>query len=134
MTVLYEHDVARAALGAVSSVFTSLGRYLLFLDENFRIVHAPRAMRDLLGADMIGPLDGRPVADLLGRELFGNGAPLRDALMGGERREGWRALLHTTHGIRPLAISAAPLVSESGAFDARVKYVVMILPAEDDHF
>jgi len=135
MSVLYEHDVARAALGVVDGVFASLGRYVLFLDESFRIVHAPPTMRELLGTDSVGPLEGRPIADLLGKELFGNGAPLRDALSGGERREGWRALLQTTHGIRPLAISAAPLTADDqGAFDARVKYAVMILPAEDDHF
>jgi DNA-binding NtrC family response regulator len=135
MTVLYEHDVARAALGAIDGVFASLGRYVLFLDDHFRIVHAPATMRELLGAESVGPLEGRPIADLLGKELFGSNAPLRDALTAGERREGWRALLQTTHGIRPLAISAAPMSDdERGAFDARVRYAVMILPAEEDHF
>lgn len=135
MTVLYEHDVSRAALAAVNTVFSSLGRYLLFLDENLRMAYATASMRELLGADVASPLEGRPVADLLGKELFGSGAPLREALLGGERREGWRALLHTTHGIRPLSITAAPLVDDAnGAFDARLRYVVAILPAEEDHF
>ena len=108
MTVSYEHDVARAAFGVVSAVFTSLGRYLLCLDENFRVVHASPTMRELLNGDAFGPLEGRPVADLLGKDLFGTDAAMRDALLAGERREGWRALLQTTQGIRPLAITAAP--------------------------
>lgn len=135
MTAVIEPDVARVALTAIDSVFTSLGRYLLCLDQNFRVVHASASMRELLGGDMFGPLDGRPVADLLGKELFGNGAPLRDALLAGERREGWRALLQTAHGITPLSITAAPLQNEaSGVCDPRVKYIVVVLPAEDEHF
>jgi DNA-binding NtrC family response regulator len=135
MTVSYEHDVARAAFGVVSAVFTSLGRYLLCLDENFRVVHASPTMRELLNGDAFGPLEGRPVADLLGKDLFGTDAAMRDALLAGERREGWRALLQTTQGIRPLAITAAPLVVDSSLpCDPRVKYVVAVLPAEEDHF
>ena len=135
MTVAYDVDPGRAALAAVSNVFNSLGRYLLCLDENFRVVYATTSMRELLGGETFGPLDGRPVSDLLGKELFGVDAPLRDALQSGERREGWRALLQTTQGIRPLSITAAPLQNDpTGACDPRVRYVVVILPAEDDHF
>jgi DNA-binding NtrC family response regulator len=135
MTVSLEHDVARASFGLVSAVFTSLGRHLLCLDENFRVLHASPSMRELLGGETYGPLEGRPVADLLGKDLFGQDAPLRDALLSGERREGWRALLHTAQGIRPLAITAAPLSAEAGAAcDPRARYLVMILPAEEDHF
>jgi DNA-binding NtrC family response regulator len=135
MTVIGEHDVARASFGLVSAVFTSLGRSLLCLDENFRVLHASPGVRDLLGGETFGPLERRPVADLLGKDLFGPDAPLRDALLAGERREGWRALLHTAQGIRPLAISAAPMNEEAAAAcDPRARYLVLILPAEDDHF
>lgn len=134
MLVGQDHELARAALSAVSNVVASLGRHLLCLDDTFRIVFASASMRDLLGGETFGPLEGRPVADVLGKELFGVGAPLRDALIAGERREGWRALLQTTQGIRPLSITAAPMMQDAtGACDARVKYVVLILPAEDDH-
>jgi DNA-binding NtrC family response regulator len=135
MTVTYEHDVARAAFGVVSAVFSSLGRHLLCLDENFRVLHASPSIRELLGGETFGPLEGRPVSDLLGKELFGPGAPLRDALLAGERREGWRALIQTTQGITPLAITSAPLALEgASACDPRSRYVVMVLPAEEDHF
>ena len=134
MSSTFEPDVARATLAAVSSVFASLGRHLLCLDENFRVVYASSSVRELIGTE-VGPLEGRPVADLLGKELFGNGAPLRDALLSGERREGWRALLQTSHGIRPLSITAAPLVVDPGVTcDPRMKYLVVILPSEEDHF
>lgn len=128
MSVLIENDT-RSLLPTIDSVFESLGRYVLFLDESFRIVHAPQTMRELLGAESVGPLESRPIAELLGKELFGPGAPLRDALTAGERREGWRALLQTAHGIRQLTLSAAPF-----AGDEKFKYVVLILPAEDEHF
>jgi transcriptional regulator with PAS, ATPase and Fis domain len=135
MSVTLEPEIARLALGAVSNVFASLGRYLLCLDDGFRVVHASPQMRELLGGETFGPLEGRPVADLLGKELFGTGAPLREALTAGERREGWRALLQTTHGIRPLSLTAAPLLADpTGVCDVRVKYVVVVLPAEEDHF
>lgn len=135
MTVAWDSDVGRVTFAAVSNVFTSLGRYLLCLDESLRVVHASAGMRDLFGGDSIGSLEGRPVADLLGKDLFGAGAPLREALLAGERREGWRALLQTTYGIRPLSITAAPLLPDpTGSCDSRVKYVVVVLPAEEDHF
>ena len=108
MTVTYEQEVARLAFGAISNVLASLGRSLLCLDENFRITHASDGVRELLNGDCRGSLEGRPVADLLGKELFGTGAPLREALLAGDRREGWRALLQTTHGITPLSVTAAP--------------------------
>ncbi len=135
MIVSSESEASRVALAAVNSVFASLGRYLLCLDENFRVVFASSTMRELLGGDSFGPLEGRPVADLLGKELFGAGAPLREALSAGERREGWRALLQTTQGIRPLSITTAPLETEAlGLCDSRVRFIVVVLPAEEDHF
>ena len=130
-----ETDVSRTALSAVSGVFASLGRHLLCLDENLRVVFATPNFRELIGGETYGPLEGRPVSDLLGKDLFGPGGPLREALASGERREGWRALLQTAHGIRPLSITTAPLVVASpGMWDPRICFLVVILPAEEDHF
>ncbi len=135
MTVTWDQDVSRISLAAVSNVFTSLGRHLLCLDENFRVIHASEGVRELLGGESFGTLEGRPVADVLGKELFGNGAPLREALLSGERREGWRALLQSAHGITPLSITAAPLLPDPVATcDPRIRYVIVVLPAEEDHF
>src|SRR5215212_2477819 len=110
---------------SVDAVFASLGRFLLFLDDGFRVLHASPGLREAIDGNTIGPLEGRPVADILGRELFGPGAPLRVALTSGERREGWRALLATSHGIIPMAITAAPLESDD------VRFVIVLRPAED---
>ncbi|HEX6083531.1 MAG TPA: sigma 54-interacting transcriptional regulator [Thermoanaerobaculia bacterium] len=130
---MYEHDVSRGAFSVVSAVFSSLGRHLLCLDENFRVLHASPTLRDLLCTD--AALEGRPIADILGPELFGGGGPMRDALLAGERREGWRALIQTTNGIRPLAVTCAPLLQDgSPACDPRGRYVVMVMAAEEDHF
>ncbi|HVR38321.1 MAG TPA: sigma-54 dependent transcriptional regulator, partial [Thermoanaerobaculia bacterium] len=122
MTTLAPHSEI-----AVDAVFASLGRYLLCLDELFRVVHASPGLREAIDGDAIGPLEGRPVADILGRELFGPGAPLREALVAGERGEGWRALLATSHGIRPMAITAAAFKGDV------VRFIIVLRSAEEDH-
>ena len=100
MTVL--DDVG--ALEAVSAVFGSLGRILLCLDAGFRVLHASSGL---------GDVTGKPIADLLGVELFGEGGTLRQALLAGERREGWRAFLRGRDGLQLLSLSAAPFVYHS---------------------
>lgn len=133
MTVGVDLDLTRNVFSITSRVFASLGRSLLWLDDGFRVVHASPILRELLG-ETVGPLEGRPVADLLGRELFATGAPMREALLAGERREGWRTLIQTAHGIRPLAVTAAPLLPDhDSGIDPRVRYLVVVTAAEDDH-
>ncbi|MFL6199336.1 MAG: sigma-54 interaction domain-containing protein [Thermoanaerobaculia bacterium] len=112
-------------LVGVSTVFESLGRELLCLDPDLRIVHVSEGLDPELA--------GRPVKDVLGPELFGEQGPLRRALLAGERREGWSATLDTGHGTpRRLSLSVAPIRHHpSGVCDPRVAYVVMLRPAEE---
>lgn len=128
---LTDHHAARVALGVLSAVFASLGRIVICLDGNFRVVHAPDALREALSDGVPGNLEGRPIADIVGKDLFGPGAPLRDALLSGERREGWSVYLPTAHGLRAVSVSAAPLC-ETQSCDPRVRYVVVLFPADDD--
>lgn len=128
---LLETEAARAAMGALTTVFASLGRIAVCLDASFRVIHAPDALRDAFREDLAGALEGRPIADILGKDLFAPGAPLREALLAGERREGWRLYLRSAHGLRALTVSVAPIATSAAGCDPKVRYLV-ILNASDE--
>jgi DNA-binding NtrC family response regulator len=112
------------ALSAVSAVFGSIGRVLICLDETFHVVHASTTANGIVG---------RPVSELLGEELFGPAGTLRALLKKGEMREGWRAAMHNGDEARLMSLTAAPFLrDESGACDPRVRYVLVLRPAEED--
>ena len=128
-----ERDESAAALIAVSTVLESLGRALICLDRDFRIVHTSSSLRELTGgADLV--LQHRPIAELLGEELFAPDGAVRHALERGERREGWRAtMLLPDATTRVVSCSAAPFKpDERGICDPNVAYVIIVRPAEED--
>ncbi len=112
---------------AVSAVFGSFGRALICVDPDFRVVHTSAGLGQL-------DADGRPVAELLGSELFAVDGALRHALERGERREGWRASLALPDGTtRLVSCSAAPFQHpDQDICDPRVAYVIIVRPAEED--
>lgn len=128
---LLETEAARAAMGALTTVFASLGRIAVCLDASFRVIHAPDALRDAFREDLAGALEGRPIADILGKDLFGPGAPLREALLAGERRDGWRLYLRSAHGLRAFSVAVAPLASNAAGCDPKVKYLVILSQGDD---
>ncbi len=122
------------ALAAVSSAFASLGRVFFCVDASFHVLHASSQLDRLVGDGASHRAEDRPLADLLGTELFGPAGTLRQLMLAGERREGWRSSL-TVPGAAPRAVSvtAAPFCAEPGAVcDPRVAYVVVLRPAEED--
>ena len=122
------------ALAAVSSAFASLGRVFFCVDASFHVLHASSQLDRLVGDGASHRAEDRPLADLLGSELFGPAGTLRQLMLAGERREGWRSSL-TVPGAAPRAVSvtAAPFCAEPGAVcDPRVAYVVVLRPAEED--
>jgi len=122
------------ALAAVSSAFASLGRVFFCVDASFHVLHASSHLDRLVGDGAARRAEDRPLADLLGTELFGPAGTLRQLMLAGERREGWRSSL-TVPGAAPRAVSvtAAPFCAEPGAVcDPRVAYVVVLRPAEED--
>jgi transcriptional regulator with GAF, ATPase, and Fis domain len=121
-------------MAAVSAAFGSLGRVCLGLDADFRIRHVSDHLDDLLGPGAARRYLGVPVDELVGPELFGPAGPLRQALLAGERREGWRASLRVEPtGSRLVSLSAAPMEhDEGGACDPEALYIVVLRPAEDD--
>ncbi|MBX7187252.1 MAG: sigma-54 dependent transcriptional regulator [Vicinamibacteria bacterium] len=126
--------VREAAIAGVSAAFASLGRVFICVDNGFRVVHASSLLDRLIGAGASEDAAGRPLADLLGADLFGPAGTLRQLLLAGERREGWRSML-TVGSERPrlVSLTAAPFQSEPGSpCDPRVAYIVVLRPAEED--
>ena len=134
MTDQGSNPVLRAAIAGVSAAFDSLGRVFLCVDNSFRVVHASSRIDRLIGAGASDEAAGRPLAELLGAELFGPAGTLRQLLLAGERREGWRSML-TVGPERPrlVSLTAAPFQSDPGSpCDPRVAYIVVLRPAEED--
>jgi len=120
-------------LEGVNTVFESLGRGLICLTPDFRVLQASPGLDRLLATEVAESLTGRPVEEVLGEELFGAGAGLREALEAGEKREGWGATLSAPgERPRPVSLSAAPLRHDlSSLCDPRVGYLVVVRPAEE---
>jgi transcriptional regulator with GAF, ATPase, and Fis domain len=123
----------RAAWQGVSAAFAALGRVFVCLDRDFRVLHASESLDRVLEPGAAARAEGRPVEELLGRELFGAGGALRQALQAGERREGWRASLIVESGPRLVSVTTAPLAgADDPVCDPRVAYVVVLRPADED--
>jgi DNA-binding NtrC family response regulator len=123
-----------AAIAGVSSAFASLGRVFFCADASFHVLHASSHLDRMLGPGAAARATGRPLQDILGSELFGSAGTLRQLLLAGERREGWRSSL-TVPGSAPrlVSVTAAPFCAEpEGVCDPRVAYVIVLRPAEED--
>jgi DNA-binding NtrC family response regulator len=117
---------------AMSGVFESLGRALLCVDAEFRVVHASPGLDAVAGPGAADRAAGQMLQDVFGPELFGPGGTLRQALLAGERREGWGASIRTLAERRLLSLSAAPVTGiDSPLCDPRVAYIVVVRSGED---
>jgi transcriptional regulator with GAF, ATPase, and Fis domain len=123
-----------AAFGALGVAFGSLGRVCMALDERLHVMHVSGALDGLLGPGAAEAWRGRPVADLLGEELFGPSGTLRQALQAGERREGWRAWLPAgPSGSRLCSVTAAPLLhGDSEVCPPEAAFLLVLRPADAD--
>ena len=121
------------AFAAVNAAFGSLGRICMALDGELRIRHVSERIESLLGAGAAARIAGAPVETVLGVELFGPDGPLRQALLAGERREGWRAFLQCERGPRLLSVTAARLQHDPhGVCDPSAVYLVVLRPADEE--
>jgi DNA-binding NtrC family response regulator len=124
-----------AALIAVSAVFSSLGRGIVCLDHDFRVLHVSDRLEEVLGEARTRECFMKPAEELFGTELFGANGSLRQALSAGEKREGWRATVPSADGPRIMSVSAAPFVPDPhGICDRRVAHIIVVRPAEEDPF
>ncbi|HET9595559.1 MAG TPA: sigma-54 dependent transcriptional regulator [Anaeromyxobacteraceae bacterium] len=119
---------------AVTAAFGSLGRVCMALDQDFTIRYVSARLDELLGPGASTRMRGLPAEAVLGRELFGADGPMRQALVAGEKREGWRALLRDeAGGSRFLSVTAAPLVHDAhGVCDPGAAYIVVMRPADEE--
>ena len=102
-------DSAGAPLDrGIDAMSRALNRVWLAADDQYRIVDFSGDLSALTGLSREALL-GRPLALLLGEDLWGPSASLRGALDRGERREGRFALLETHGGPpQPVSVSAGP--------------------------
>jgi DNA-binding NtrC family response regulator len=123
-----------AAWGGVSSAFGSLGRIIVCVDPEFRILHVSALADEMLGPNTSTAYLGQPVEAFLGSELFGPTGAIRLALLAGERREGWRASISNDQGsTHEVSVTASPFCSLPGAeCDPRVAHIVVLRPADED--
>jgi transcriptional regulator with GAF, ATPase, and Fis domain len=121
------------AFSAVNAAFGSLGRVCMALDSDFRIRYASDLLVSMLGPQAASQVRGLSIESLLGAELFGLDGPLRQALLAGEKREGWRAVLNVESGpARLMSVSAAPLLRDRlGVCDPEAAYLVVLRPADE---
>ena len=129
-----DEPAVRAALAAVASAFASLGRVFFCADASFRVLHSSSQLDRLLGPGAALHCEGQPLSGLLGEELFGAAGTLRQLLLAGERREGWRSSLAVS-GRRAAARlgDRRPVPGRAGAVcDPRVAYVIVLRPAEEE--
>jgi transcriptional regulator with PAS, ATPase and Fis domain len=121
-------------LEGVSTVFESLGRALICLNSDFRIVRASPGLNHLMGEGAVESVTGKHVSEVLGSDLFGPDGSMRKALQAGERREGWGASIQVGDlPPRLVSITGAPIIHDDSAVcDPRVSYVVVMRPGEEN--
>ena len=128
------NPLTEAALHGITRALASVGRAFVCLDPSFRIVHASHLLNRLLGPGASVALRGQPVEEMLGMDLFGPTGPLRQALLDGQMREGWRAILKFGDSVpRLVSITAAPMLSDNSAIcDPLVQYLILLRPGEEE--
>jgi transcriptional regulator with GAF, ATPase, and Fis domain len=120
-------------LHGLSTVFESLGRALICFGPDFRVVHGSSGLDRIAGPGTAESLLGRPAEEIFGPELFGPQGSLRQALLAGERREGWGAVLRAGSG-RPqrISLTVAPIAPDpTGLCDPQVAFVIVLRPADE---
>ncbi|MCA9674008.1 MAG: sigma-54-dependent Fis family transcriptional regulator, partial [Myxococcales bacterium] len=126
-------DTDPSLFEAVNTAFGSLGRACLALDAEFRVVHASPFLDQIGGPGTATSLVGAPIEGVLGTELFGERGRFRQALLGGERREGWRGMFAAGAQRHLVSISGCPLLhTPDGPCAPGVEYLVVVRPAEEE--
>jgi transcriptional regulator with PAS, ATPase and Fis domain len=120
--------------GTLETVFEALGRALIVLDHDFRIIRASHTLDQIAGPGMGAAAIGKPIEELVGAKLFGPADTLREALAQGRREEGRRAVLRCgATSARLVSLTAAAVPQHvSNHCDPRARYLVVVRPAEDD--
>ena len=115
--------------GTLETVFEALGRVLVVLDREFRVIRASHTLDDLAWPGAAASAIGRPIEELVGARLFGPSDTLRESLEQGLREEGRRAILHCGEGsARLVSLTAAVLPTDvTSHCDPRARYIVHLV-------
>ena len=126
---------AGPGFGTLETVFEALGRVLVVLDRDFRVIRASSTLNDLAYPGAATAAIGRPIEELVGARLFGPSDTLRESLEQGLREEGRRAILRCGEGTaRLVSLTAAVLPSDvTSHCDPRARYIIVLRPAETDN-
>ncbi len=118
----------------LEAVFESLGRVLISLDDEFRVLRVSHTLDALAGVGASTAVIGEPIESLIGARLFGPEDSLREALRDGRREEGRRGVLRCGEdAARLVSVTAAPVAENvMSVCDPRARYLVVLRPAEDD--
>ncbi|MBL8721855.1 MAG: sigma 54-interacting transcriptional regulator [Myxococcales bacterium] len=118
---------------ALEAAFAALGRVLLLLDAEFRVVRATMTLDTWVCQGACRKIRGRSIEDLLGAHLFGADEALRASLEHGAREEGRRAFVQCETGAARLAsVTVAPVLPGSGGWADGARYLLVLRPAEED--
>jgi DNA-binding NtrC family response regulator len=116
----------------VGQAFAALGRAVLLLDGEWRVLYASAELDRLAGAGAAEAAEGRAAAELLGADLFGRRSPLRRALHRGERCERRSAELRRQGGeASPVELSVAPLGERFPEPELPARYLVVLAAAAE---
>ena len=88
---------------AIEVAFATLGRAVLLLDQDFKVLVATQSLGEMLCDQAAEQIVGHPISDLLGDGFAPVGSEVRNALERGMTQEGRRAFLHCQEGQSRLA-------------------------------
>ena len=133
-TILPSVTEGNPGFETLETVFEALGRALIVLNEDFKIIRASQTIDDISYKGAAAEAIGKPIEDLLGAKLFGPSDSLRVSLAKGRREEGRRAFLRCGEGsARLVSLTAASIPRHvSNHCDPRAYYLIVLRPAEDD--
>ncbi|MDF1564414.1 MAG: sigma 54-interacting transcriptional regulator [Deltaproteobacteria bacterium] len=116
-----------SAWRAVELAFATLGRAVLLLDEDFKVLVATQSLSEMLCDRAAEKIVGRPISNLLGESFAAIGSEIRTALEQGMTQEGRRAFLHCGEGQSRLASVSGSLLPGTPP-----RYLLVIRPAESE--
>lgn len=118
----------------IDSIFTSLGRALLILDSDFRVIQAGKGFDDLVCVGASLQVVGHSIDDFFQAHAYNPALELKRALALGKREEGRRAFLVCPTGhSRLVSITAAPFLPLAPSLlMATACFFLVVRPAEDE--
>ena len=126
-------DTTPPGLGSLDAVFEALGRVLVVLDADLRIIRASHTLDALARPGASQRVLGRSADEVFGAGLFAPDAPIGEALAQGRREEGRRAVLQCDDIERLVSLTAAPLPEHVREHcDPRARFLVVLRPAEEE--